>query len=162
MATRKYHIDYETAIKASETTMSGIGGLPHHYSFYPGTPGNGGQFWVVGSDPDPDSSPTPHSGSRCVGHEITDRSLCQRVEYVVENVQNIAGHEIYAKSWVYLPSDWWLYSSNKWSSHMVFQREHDDPWLPYWAFHIGIFNDQFTANLAHTNKEYCSYPYVLD
>jgi hypothetical protein len=99
--------------------------------------GDGGaSMWMEGLD-----RVTPgfscHSGSRCVGMELTDISKSRRNEFDITDLQNFIGAELYVSVWLYLPGDWQLHSATDWYELMNPFFTDGGTYNPYAAFHIG-------------------------
>ena len=100
----KYFIDFEDVTKIDDYSLS----IPIDHWF--NTQGEGGaSFWMEGLDR---STPgvTAHSGSRCVGMELTDITKSRRNQLEVLNMYTLVGDEVFISVWYYLPADWDLYA----------------------------------------------------
>jgi len=102
--TLAYRTDFEGVTKrnANELEIS----LDNWFEFG----GDGGAaIWMEGLD-----RKTPnvncHSGSRCVGMELTDITKSRRNEFDIMNLQSLGiTNEYFVSVWLYLPADWQLH-----------------------------------------------------
>jgi hypothetical protein len=132
-ATPVFRTDFEGVTKKDANRLNM--GIDNWFEFE----GSGGaSMWVEGLDR---STPglTPHSGSRCVGMELTDISKSRRNEFNILDLENLVGDELFVSVWLYLPADWPIQgSSNDWSwySMAVPFMEGGPAWAPYSAIQI--------------------------
>jgi hypothetical protein len=121
--------------------------------------GDGGaSIWMEGLDW---TTPgvTCHSGSRCVGMELTDIAKSRRNEFNIHGLENLVGNELYVSVWLYLPANWQLHQTtgNNWYE-IVNPFFTDAPsYLPYSAIEIyqpdiakKTFNLDFQAGTGST------------
>ena len=115
----KYATDFEDAVKVDSTHLY----LPieHKFNFQGG---GGAQMWVEDT--------FAHSGSRSIGMELTDISKSRRNAFVIFNMQDLVGDEVYVSVWHYLPSDWALHSSVGYNWYNIFRLfcEYTDIYAP--------------------------------
>jgi len=95
--------------------------------------GDGGaRMWVEGVDQISDEI-TCHSGSRCIGMELTDITKSRRSEFVIFP-QSLVGDELFVSGWYYLPSDWGLHAPDiDWNWYGILQITHNNP-PDYWPY----------------------------
>jgi len=134
--------------------------------------GDGGAaMWMEGLDrKTPDI--TCHSGSRCVGLELTDAAKSYRNDFVILNLQNLVGDELFVSVWLYLPADWRLHAPNiNWNWYEIANPffEAGPSFRPYAAIHIiqpditkGTFNMKLdvrdTSNALNNYGNIPNYP----
>ena len=133
MAELKFRTDFETVTKDSGSHLDM--GIPNY--FYFGETG-GANMWMEGLDR-VTPSVTPHSGSRCVGMELTDITRSRRNEFNLMDLRSLAGDDVLISAWFYLRSDWGLHSpiDGNWYEFAALLGQMSDPWLPYLVIHIG-------------------------
>jgi hypothetical protein len=124
-----YETNFEDIAKRDADSLN----MPIDNSFNLGG-GAGAAFWMEGLDR---TTPgiTCHSGIRCVGMELTDKTKSERNQFNILNLQNLVGQELFVSVWLYLPADWGL--------HMPFDNWYEiadaysaPPYNQYAAFHI--------------------------
>jgi hypothetical protein len=124
----KYETDFEDIYKISPQTLS----LPINHGF---TFGPYADMWVEGLDRN--SSITPHSGSRCIGMEVTNTSTNIRNEFNIVNLDSFVGSKLFVSVWLYLPSNWGLYDPNwNWYTLANPMMSQGPTYLPYWSVHV--------------------------
>jgi len=128
----KYETDFEDIVKVAPHYLS----LPilHFLNFADGY----GSVWMEGLDRN--SGITPHSGSRCVGMELTaiDVSGGPRNEFNVLGLNSLVGQELFVSVWLYLPADWGLFDPG-WNWYELanpMTAPYDPAYVPYSALHI--------------------------
>jgi len=121
--TLKYATDFENIIKTSSTTLS----MSISHEFGLGAVSGGARIWMDDGSSET-NSPTPHSGSRCVGMETT---TSERNEFNIYSIQNLVSPstEYYVSEWLYLPVGWTIPSSH-WYSICADLQALADPYLP--------------------------------
>jgi hypothetical protein len=129
--TLKYATDFENIVKVDPHTLS----LPilHRFTFTDGY----GSVWMEGLDRT--GGPVPHSGSRCVGMELTTiDSNSPRCEFNIVSLNSLVGSKLFVSVWLYLPADWGLFapSGNWYELANPMTSPYDPTYLPYWALHI--------------------------
>lgn len=133
MAKLIYKTDFENIVKLSEDTSSIP--IPHRFNTGSGIPC--GSFWMEGLDRY--SGITPHSGSRCVGMEVTDLTVSDiRNEFNILDLTNLVGSELFVSVWLYLPANWGLFDPG-WNWYALASpmfSPYDPTYLPYWELHI--------------------------
>jgi hypothetical protein len=122
----KYETDFENIIQTSPYTLS----MPISHSFNLGAVSGGARIWMDDGSSET-NSPTPHSGSRCVGMETT---TSERNEFNILDIQDLASSEYYVSVWLYFPVGWQIPASHWYSMGQPFQGQ-DSPWLPMSAVH---------------------------
>jgi hypothetical protein len=125
-----FQTDFETVTKQTANTLNL--GVPNWFEFG----GDGGaSMWMEGLD-----RVTPgitcHSGSRCVGMELTDISKSRRSEFNIYP-SSLVGNTLYVSVWLYLPGDWQLHSATDWYELVNPFFTDGGTYNPYAAFHIG-------------------------
>jgi len=103
-----FRTDFEnvTVLDANHLNL----GIANYFEFG----GSGGaSMWMEGLDR---TTPgiTCHSGSRCVGMELTDITKSRRAEFNIHNLQNLVGNELFVSVWLYLPADWRMHIEDGW------------------------------------------------
>jgi hypothetical protein len=93
----------------------------------------GADSWMEGLDRT--SGPTPHSGTRCVGMELTDITKSRRNEFNL--LMDPSWDRVFVSEWLLLPSGWKLHTSNAWYLLAAPFGTEGLPYLPYAAIHIG-------------------------
>jgi hypothetical protein len=131
MAKLIFKTDFENIVKTDPHHIS----LPivHRFTFTDGY----GSVWMEGLDRT--GGPTPHSGSRCVGMELTaiDPSSA-RNEFNILDLNSLVGSELFVSVWLYLPADWGLFSTD-WNWYELANPQtspYAANYAPYWALHI--------------------------
>jgi hypothetical protein len=129
--TLKYETDFENIVKVDPHYLS----LPilHRFTFADGY----GNVWMEGLDRN--SGITPHSGSRCVGMELTELDLSggPRNEFNIVGLNSLVGQELFVSVWLYLPANWGLFDPNwNWYSIADPMFEQSSTYLPYWVIFI--------------------------
>jgi hypothetical protein len=125
-----YSTDFEDVTKKDANRLNM--GIDNWFEFE----GSGGaSMWVEGLDR---STPglTPHSGSRCVGMELTDISKSRRNEFNILDLENLVGDELFVSVWLYLPADWRLHAPNDWYALVDPFFTAGPSYLPYGAVHV--------------------------
>jgi hypothetical protein len=129
--TLKYATDFENVVKTDEHRLS----LPidNWFEFQ----GEGGaRMWIEGLDRITPGI-TPHSGSRCIGMELTDITKSSRNEFNILGLNSLVGQEIFVSVCLYLPADWGLFDPG-WNWYEIANPmfSYGPSYLPYWAVHI--------------------------
>jgi hypothetical protein len=145
-----YGTDFESVTRLDAHALNM--GIPNWFEFQ----GDGGaSMWMEGLDR---MTPgvTCHSGSRCVGMELTDISKSRRNEFDIPHLENLVGDELFVSVWQYLPADWRLHCTScadwNWYSNVVpFQTGAPD-WQPYLA--IQISQPDITKDIFNLNFDY--------
>jgi hypothetical protein len=112
----------------------------------------GATMWLEGLD-----RKTPgvncHSGSRCVGMELTDITKSRRNEFEILNLQNLGiTNEYFVSVWLYLPADWRLHSPvENWYEIVNPYFSGPPTYLPYSAITIG---QETTAQVFDLRTDY--------
>lgn len=121
----KYSTDFEDVVKVDNWHLS----IPIDHSFR--FEGEGGARMGM-------ETSFARSGSKCVGMELTDITKSRRNEFNIENMQNLAGQELYVSVWLYLPSDWVLHApDDNWYSIAQPSYDVNPPnYHPYTEVHI--------------------------
>lgn len=107
--TLKYSTDFENVVKTDEYSLNLT--IPNYIY----TQGDGGaRVWIEGLDTTT-LGITPHSGSRCLGLEVTDLSLSRRaqLDVYIGQYAPLTGDEYYFKGWYFLPPDWTIDTSDE-------------------------------------------------
>lgn len=116
VAILKYATDFENITKVSEYTLS----MPIAHGFVLGTaPVTGSRMWIEDGHQVP-NSPTPHSGTRCIGMQVT---TSDRNEFNIANMETFVGPEFYVSLWLYRALDWVLPASGWYSTLCPFQSQ---------------------------------------
>jgi len=112
--------------------------------------GDGGAaMWVEGLDRKTPGI-TCHSGSRCVGLELTDVTKSKRSEFEITNLEDLVGDEVSVSVWLYLSADWQLHLSWNWYAIADPFFTAGPSFRPYAAIHIrqpDITKDIFNLEL---------------
>jgi hypothetical protein len=127
----KYDTDFEDVTKIDDSKLS----LTIEHSFEFGGDG-GASIWIEGMDRQ--DGATPHSGTRCVGMELTDVTKSRRCEFNLQHMMELVGDEVYVSVWLYLPSDWALHGSG-WNWYAIANPffDYNPPnYIPYTEIHI--------------------------
>ena len=130
-----YYTDFEDAEKVDDRHLN----LPvNHYFNFAGRLQNktwawgedGARFWVEDS--------FAYSGNKCIGMELFDITKALRNEFIIYDAHKQLGEEIFVSVWLYLPSDWMLYSPTlRWYEIQNPFIENNPPnWVPKLHFHV--------------------------
>jgi hypothetical protein len=127
-----FSTDFENVTKLNANQLN-MGAIPNYFEFQ----GYGGAaIWMEGLNRETPGI-TCHSGSRCVGMELTDISRSRRNEFNIMNLTKVVGNELFVSVWLYLPANWTLHSpTNLWYEIMNPFFTDKPSYLPYAAFHI--------------------------
>jgi hypothetical protein len=159
-----YSTDFENVTKASANTLNM--GINNWFEFQAQSSGSGGgaTMWMEGLDRQTPGI-TCHSGTRCVGMELTDITKSRRNEFNLLNIQNVVGDELFVSVWLYLSADWPIQgSSSNWSWYEIVNPffSGGPSYVPYTAIHIRQDpNFRLTTNyvdLTHTEHMLDSNP----
>lgn len=137
-----YSTDFEKVTKLDAHRLD-MGGIPDWFVFENASGGygdTGASMWMEGLDRHTPGI-TCHSGSRCVGMELTDITKSRRNQFDIDGVQSLVGDEIFVSVWLYLPADWGLHAPSNTINidwyELVNPFFTDAPsYLPYAAVHI--------------------------
>lgn len=146
-----YSTDFETVTKKNEVTLDM--GIENLFVFSDST---ATMFMDDGSMRP--NSPTPHSGNRMVGLEITGG---HRNEFNLMNMQNLVQKELFISVWLYLPSDFHMQmSKTNWFeiANPVITAE---TFSPYFALHINQKTEHPDFGLQLYYRDVNRDPYVL-
>ena len=137
-----YRTDFENVTKQDAHRLNM--GISNWFEFG----GDGGAaMWMEGLDRQT-TGITCHSGSRCVGMELTDITNSRRSEF--DLYPTIAGNEYFVSVWLYLPADWRLHTPNNWYELANPSFTNGPTFRPYSAIHISqpdITKDVFNLDL---------------
>jgi len=97
-----YGTDFENVTAADSTHLNM--GLKNYFDF---GNGNGAKMWVEGLDQHT-TGITCHSGSRCIGMELTNINSSRRNDFMVYP-QSLVTNQLFVSVWLYLPVNWQLY-----------------------------------------------------
>ena len=132
-----YRTDFEGVTKRDANRLNM--GIDNWFEFQ----GDGGAaMWMEGLDRNTPGI-TCHSGSRCVGMELTDITKSRRNEFDIEGLQSLVGDELFVSVWLYYPAEWQLHlppdlpqhPTNWWT--LVDPFFADSPaYLPYGEVHV--------------------------
>jgi len=128
----KYRTDFEDIMKVDDHHLS----LPiSHWFEYRS---DGADFWMEGLDRN--LAITPHSGTRCLGMEITapPPSETPRNEFNILPLNSLVGDELFVSVWLYLPADWGLFDPSwNWYELVCPQiSPYSSNYYPGWTVHI--------------------------
>jgi hypothetical protein len=158
-----FSTDFENVTKLNDNQLNM--GISNWFEF---TGSGGASMWMEGLDRHTIDI-TCHSGSRCVGLEVTNVGKSQRSQFAIEHLENLVGNELFVSVWLYLPADWRLHAPNDWYE-LVNPFYTDAPsYLPYAAVHIfqpdltkRIFNIALDvrdiSRVLHTYAQINNYP----
>ena len=128
-----YDTDF-TNVAKQDTHHLNMGQIADYFAF--GGDGGGASMWMEGLDRNTPGI-TCHSGSRCVGMELTNITKSRRAEFNIMNLQNLVKNELFVSVWLYLPADWNLHSGHDDWYEIVNPFFTGDPtYNPYTAVHI--------------------------
>jgi hypothetical protein len=123
-----YMTDFENIVKEDAHRLS----MPIAHQFTYGA--GGATFWMEGLDRKTFGI-TCHSGSRCVGMELTDITKSRRNEFNIP-LNEMVGDEIFVSVWLYLPADYQLHGPEpQWETLIVPYQAAGSPWQPSAAVH---------------------------
>jgi hypothetical protein len=71
----------------------------------------GASMWMEGLDRKTPGF-TCHSGTRCLGMELTNITKSRRNEFNIMHLENLVGDELFISVWLYLPAGWKLQPPN--------------------------------------------------
>ena len=161
-----YSTDFANVTK-QDTHHLNMGQIADYFAF--GGDGGGASMWMEGLDRNTPGI-TCHSGSRCVGMELTNITKSRRAEFNIENLENLVGNELYVSVWLYLPSNWNLHSpdGNNWYEIVNPYFTGDPSNLPYTAiqifqtsptstFDMDLVQRDISSNLTHL-QNVANYP----
>lgn len=138
-----YSTDFENVTKRDAYHL--MMGIENEFVFG----GDGGaSMWMEGLDGRTQGL-ICHSGSRCVGLEVTNISKSQRCQFEVTHPENLVGNELFVSVWMYLPADWRLHTPDNWYELVNPFFTEAPSYLPYGAVHIlqpDITRDIFTLS----------------
>jgi hypothetical protein len=100
--------------------------------------GDGATMWMEGLDRHTPGI-TCHSGSRCVGMEISNVTESNRNEFNIVGLQNLVGQELFVSVWLYLPANWQLHEPpGQWNWYEVANPYFTGypSYVPYSAIHF--------------------------
>jgi len=130
-----FSTDFENVTRRSPNLLNS-GGIQDLFEYG----GRGGaRMWMEGLDRETPGI-TCHSGSRCVGMELTDIAESRRNEFNIiirpSNLEDLIGNELFVSVWLYLPADWRLHSAYDWYELANPFFTGGPTYLPYAALHI--------------------------
>jgi len=128
-----FRTDFEDVTKKDANHLNM--GIDHEFDLK----SDGAAMWVEGLDRQT-TSITCHSGSRCIGMEMTNIVQSVRNEFNILHLQNLVKKELFVSVWLYLPPDWTLHNfaspSHNWNQ-IINPFFTDGPtYLPYASFNM--------------------------
>jgi hypothetical protein len=125
-----YSTDFENVTKKDAHRLNM--GIDNWFGFE----GDGGAtMWMEGLDRHT-AGITCHSGSRCVGMELTNITKSRRNEFNIMNLTDLVGNELFVSVWLHLPPDWQLHLSGEWYEIINPFFTGPPTYLPYSSIHI--------------------------
>jgi hypothetical protein len=146
--TLAYRTDFESAVRSGDT-VSSIGFSPQFW--FEGS--GGASMWVEGVDRKT-AGIEPHSGSRCIGLEVTNISQSRRVEAVIQSSDMAnwgAKDEFYISEWRLLPTNWQLVA-NGWDGLFQVSDANLPNWWPYYQLLL-IPGSGITINIVCDHRD---------
>lgn len=135
--------DYEGVTKKDADELT----LPIEHRMH-GT-GGGSDFWMDDGTVISGVSPTPHSGSRCVGMEAPTQA--ERLEFNIKNLEDlVTTDEFFIRHWLYLPVGWTVPSPKNWYVLNALYQADESPWTPMSEFGVD----------THDGPDQCRYRYT--
>jgi hypothetical protein len=145
-ATLEYSTDFEN-VTTRDANRLYMGAMDNWFEFS----GDGGATkWIEGVDRN--SGITCHSGTRCIGLEVTDITKSGRSQFEARGTQSLVGDEFFVSVWLYLPSDFRLHSIESGAPwlELIDPIYHAGPtYLPY----VGVYIRQPNVNVDSFNLQ---------